>query len=153
MTRTWYDNVTNVFGQVLFKDEELLGLMLVPERDARNPIALRNQYIVMDDMADRLLVDEAVRILYDEDACVKISQNVQIRYVDFSIYVRSDQLYNVEPNRLIRRDVRIAERLKHLLHGKRHFDAAFQYEDSYPSPTRAEGYSCFTILFSYKITV
>lgn len=151
--RTWYDNLTNVIGQVLFKDQELLRLMLVPQQDAGNPIALRNKYIVMDDMADRVLVDEAVRILFDEDACVKINQNVQIKYVDFSIYVRVDQLYNVEANRLIRRDVRIAERIKHLLHGRMHFDTKFQYEDSFPSPTRAEGYSCFTVLFSYKITV
>lgn len=151
--RTWYDNLTNVIGQVLFKDQELLRLMLVPQQDAGNPIALRNKYIVMDDMADRVLVDEAVRILFDEDACVKINQNVQIKYVDFSIYVRVDQLYNVEANRLIRRDVRIAERIKHLLHGRMHFDTKFLYEDSFPSPTRAEGYSCFTVLFSYKITV
>ena len=151
--RTWYDNLTNVIGQVLFKDQELLRLMLVPQQDAGNPIALRNKYIVMDDMADRVLVDEAVRILFDEDACVKINQNVQIKYVDFSIYVRADQLYNVEANRLIRRDVRIAERIKHLLHGRMHFDTKFHYEDSFPSPTRAEGYSCFTVLFSYKITV
>lgn len=151
--RTWYDNLVNVFGQVLFKDQHLLALMLVPPKERQNPIALRNKYIVMDDMADRLLVDEAVRILYDEDACVKIDRNVQIKYVDFSIYVRADQLYNVEPNRLIRRDVRIAERIKHLLHNRIHFDVKFQYEDSYPSPTKAEGYACYTVLFSYKITV
>ena len=151
--RTWYDNVTNVFAHVLFKDAELLRLMLVPEAERKNPVALRNRYIVMDDMADKVLADEAVRVLYDEDACVKINENVQIKYVDFSVYVRADQLYNVDPNRLIRRDVRVAERIKHLLHGRRHFDTTFHYEDSYPSPTRAEGYSCFSILFSYKITV
>ena len=151
--RTWYDNLVNVFGQVLFKDQTLLELMLVPEGDRKNLITLRNKYIVMDDMADKLLVDEAVRILYDEDACVKIDRNVQIKYVDFSIYVRNDQLHNVEPNRLVRRDVRIAERIKHLLHDRMHFDVKFQYEDSYPSPTRAEGYSCYTVLFSYKTTV
>ena len=151
--RTWYDNLVNVFGQVLYKDHRLLELMLVPKTDQKNPIALRNKYIVMDDMADKLLVDEAVRILYDEDACVKIDRNVQIKYVDFSIYVRNDQMYNVEVNRLVRRDVRIAERIRHLLHGKLLFDVKFQYEDSYPSLTRAEGYSCYTVLFSYKITV
>lgn len=151
--RTWYDNLVNVFGQVLYKDHQLLELMLVPKTDQKNPIALRNKYIVMDDMADKLLVDEAVRILYDEDACVKIDRNVQIKYVDFSIYVRNDQMYNVEVNRLVRRDVRIAEQIRHLLHGKLLFDVKFQYEDSYPSPTRAEGYSCYTVLFSYKITV
>ena len=151
--RTWYDNLVNVFGQVLYKDHRLLELMLVPKTDQKNPIALRNKYIVMDDMADKLLVDEAVRILYDEDACVKIDRNVHIKYVDFSIYVRNDQMYNVEVNRLVRRDVRIAERIRHLLHGRLLFDVKFQYEDSYPSPTRAEGYSCYTVLFSYKITV
>ena len=151
--RTWYDNMVNVFGQVLYKDHRLLELMLVPKTDQKNPIALRNKYIVMDDMADKLLVDEAVRILYDEDACVKIDRNVQIKYVDFSIYVRNDQMYNVEVNRLVRRDVRIAERIRHLLHGRLLFDVKFQYEDSYPSPTKAEGYSCYTVLFSYKITV
>lgn len=151
--RTWYDNLTSVIGEVLYKDQRLMELMLVPEKDRSNPVALRNQYLVMDDMADRVLVDEPVRILFDEDACVKINQHVQIKYVDFSIYVRTDQLYNVERSRLIRRDVRIAERIRHLLHGRLLFDTQFQYEDSYPTPTRAEGYACFTVLFSYKITV
>ena len=153
MTRTWYDNVVSIFSQVLFKDDALTNLMLIPEADAANPITLRNRYIVIDDMTDKLLVNEAVRILYDEDACVKINENVHIKYVDFSLYVRSDQLHNVEANRLVRRDIRIAERLKHLLHNRKHFDTVFRYEDAYMAPTRAEGYSCYTILFSYKITV
>ena len=39
--RTWYDNLVNVFGQVLYKDHQLLELMLVPKTDQKNPIALR----------------------------------------------------------------------------------------------------------------
>ncbi len=38
------------------------------------------EQMILDGMADRVLVDEAVRILYDEDACVKVDRNVQIKY-------------------------------------------------------------------------
>ena len=118
--RTWHDNWNNVIRDVLFPDVELMSLMLIPKGTGIRDFIER--YFVEDAMPDELLIDEQARIVYYETEGSKLGGDPHItkKYLHFDIYVQEKALYNVDADRLRRRDKIIGQRLKELLTGERY---------------------------------
>lgn len=111
--RTWNDNWNNVIRYVLFKDEKLRELMLLPDNIRVNEFILK--YFIKDAAADELLVNEQVRITYyDTQGWHTNNKNVLIKYKEFDIYVKENVLYNATDDTLKSRANLIAERLRYL---------------------------------------
>ena len=81
-----------------------------------------DRYFVEDAMPDELLIDEQARIVYYETEGAKLGNDPHItkKYLHFDIYVQEKALYNVDADRLRRRDKIIGQRLKELLTGERY---------------------------------
>ena len=94
--------------------------MLIPKGTGIRDFIER--YFVEDAMPDELLIDEQARIVYYETEGAKLGSDPHItkKYLHFDIYVQEKALYNVDADRLRRRDKIIGQRLKELLTGERY---------------------------------
>ncbi len=152
-TRTWADNWNNVMRYVLFRDEKLRALMLIPEK--ATIIDFITKYFIEDANPDELLTDEKVRVIcYDSDGGALRNPNVKFHYKEMDIYVKDDVLYNASDDRLRRRYHLIAERLKYLLLREKNIQhMSFRFENESNLWTKVVGYKRYHITFSYKTTV
>lgn len=152
--RTWNDNLNNVIRDVLFPDAELKMLMCIPEGDSSNIRAFIGKYFVEDAMPDEPVTDEKVRVVwYDIEGTQLGTPHVLRKPLAFDIYVKEDVLYNVDTDRLKRRDKQIGQRLKELLTGKDHVcGLRFRYEDEYHLGAKTIGYRRYHMVFSYITT-
>lgn len=152
-TRTWADNWNNIVRYVLFRDDKLRSLMLLP--DKTNIIDFITKYFIEDANPDELITDEKVRIIcYDSDGGALRNPNVKFHYKEMDIYVKDDVLYNATDDRLQRRYHLIAERLKYLLLRQKHVQhMSFRFESECNLWTKVPGYKRYHVTFSYKTTV
>ena len=152
-TRTWADNWNNIIRYVLFRDEKLRTLMLVPER--ANVIDFVANYFIEGENPDELITDEKVRIIcYDSAGGTLRNPNVKFHYKEMDIYVKDDAVYNTTSDRLQKRYHLIADRLKYLLLREKHIQhMSFRFENEYNLWTKVVGYKRYHITFSYKTTV
>lgn len=127
--------------------------MLLPEgEDLRGFIS---RYFVEDAMPDEAVTTEQVRVVYYETEGQRLGGDAHIiqKRLEFDIYVKEDQLYNTDADRLRRRDKRIAQRLKELLTGTRYVQGLrFTWEDDFHLGARTIGYRRYHVIFSYKQT-
>lgn len=152
--RTWNDNWNDVIRNVIFQDDELKDLMLIPENEKDDIIAFIERYFIEDAMADELLTNEKVRICYyGEEGTDFGSNHIRKKYISFDIYVHRDQIYASNTDALKTRTKMIAQRLKELLTDRRHVEnMSFTYEDDYNLGTKTVGYVRHHITFSYLIS-
>lgn len=152
--RTWKDNWNNVIRDVLFPDQKLKDLMLLP--DDCTILQFINKYFIESESSDEIVTDEAVRIIYyDSRGRDTGNKNVRLRYKEFDIYVKKDVLHNATNDRLQCRYDLIAERIKYLLLKEKnicHLSFARE-EDGYNLFTKLIGYERFHFSFSYKTTI
>ena len=150
--QTWNDNLNDVI-RYLFKDDKLKRLMLIPPEDYDNIAAFRDKYFVVGTIVDAILTKEMVRIVYYNDDSDDYGDHVKKRYLHFDIYVNAKHLYDVDQDRLKRRDQAIFQRLKELLLRRPHLcRLRFDYEDDFDYGTKTVGYKLYHGLFSYKTT-
>lgn len=152
--RTWKDNWNNVVRDVLFTDEKLRQLMLIPEDCTIT--RFRDKYFVEGEGTNEIMTDEDVRILcYDSQSGETGNKNVFLRYKEFDIYVKRDVLFNATDDRLQRRYDLIADRIKYLLcRTQTVCGIRFRVADpGYNLFTKLAGYDRFHVSFSYKTTV
>lgn len=149
-TKTWKDNWNNVIRHVLFPDEELRKLMLLP--DDISIIEFIDKYFIQDENAGEQLISEPVRILYwDSEGRDSGNMNVRNKYKEFDIFVKEDVLHTATNDRLQNRYDQIAERQKYLLLKDTHVQGLrFRYEDDYNLWTKTIGYKRYHVVFSYK---
>ena len=149
-TKTWKDNWNNVIRHVLFPDEELRKLMLLP--DDISIIEFIDKYFIQDENAGEQLISEPVRILYwDSEGRDSGNMNVRNKYKEFDIFVKEDVLHTATNDRLQNRYDQIAERQKYLLLKDTHVQGLrFRYEDDYNLWTKTIGYKRHHVVFSYK---
>lgn len=152
-TRTWQDNWNNVVRNVLFTDDRLKELMLVPE--GTDIMTFQKKYFIRDGSTDELLTNEKVRVVtHDDPGSATWNRGVRLKYKMFDIFVSEDIEHTAETDRLKSRQVLIAERIKYLL--LRQWDCEhlhFQYEDEYDLWTKTVGYKEYRITFFYKTTI
>ena len=153
-TRTWNDNWNNVIRNVLFPDEKLKKLMLVPE--GTDIMVFQDKYFIRDGSTDELLTNEKVRVVWHDD---KMSRGLGSRKVignfkTFDIFVSGDVEHTATNDRLQCRQVLIAERIKYLLLRKYNCENLhFDYEDEYDNWTKTVGYKLYKLTFFYITTV
>jgi len=151
--RTWQDNWNNVVRNVLFQDDKLKSLMLVPV--GTDIMTFQKKYFVRDAATDELLTKEKVRIVaHDDEGIPTLNKGVRVKYKSFDIFVSEDVEHTADIDRLKSRQVLIAERIKYLLLRQRVCEnIAFQYEDEYDTWTKTVGYKEYRLTLFYKTTV
>jgi len=151
-TRTWQDNWNNVVRNVLFQDDKLKELMLVPE--GTDIMTFQKKYFIRDGSTDELLTNEKVRVVtYDEQGSETWNKDVKIKYKNFDIFVSEDVEHTADTDRLRSRHILIAERIKYLLLRQPVVEhLRFHYEDEYDQWTKTVGYKMYKITFFYKTT-
>ena len=152
-TRTWQDNWNNVVRNVLFPDEKLKELMLVPQ--GTDIMTFQKKYFIRDSSVDELLSNEKVRVVhYDNESNFTKNKGVRLKYKNFDIFVSEDVEHTADIDRLRSRQVLIAERIKYLLLRQSVCEnIRFQYEDEYDQWTKTVGYKLYHLTFFYKTTV
>jgi len=152
-TRTWQDNWNNVVRNVLFPDDRLKELMLVPV--GTDIITFQKKYFIRDGSTDELLTNEKVRIVcHDDESFKTFNKGVNIKYKVFDIFVKDDVEHTADIDRLRSRQVMIAERIKYLLLRQLYVEnMRFGYEDEYDQWTKTVGYKLYRLNLYYKTTI
>lgn len=152
-TRTWQDNWNNVVRNVLFPDDKLKELMLVPV--GTDIITFQNKYFIRDGSTDELLTNEKVRIVtHDDQGSWTFNKGVNVKYKSFDIYCSEDVEHTADVDRLKSRQVLVAERIKYLLLRQAVCEhIRFGYEDEYDMWTKTVGYKLYRLTFFYKTTI
>lgn len=149
--KTWQDNLNDVIRDVFFPDSELLDLMLIPDNDRSNIIKFIDKYLIRSVAPDEILTDELVRVCYSEESGRLLGSNILKKYLNFDIYVKSDELHTHGNDLLVFRTMLIAQRLQELLTEQKYVCRIdFVYEDEYDLYTKLVGYTRYRIVFSYK---
>ena len=151
--RTWQDNWNNVVRNVLFPDDKLKELMLVPT--GTSIVAFQDKYFIRDGSTDELLTNEKVRIVtHDDQGSYTFNKGVNVKYKNFDIYCSEDVEHTADVDRLKSRQVLIAERIKYLLLRQKVCEnIRFGYEDEYDLWTKTVGYKLYRLTFFYKTTI
>ena len=98
---SWYENMVNVVRSVLFKDNELKALMMIPSSDANNIISFRDKYFIHATITDTPITNESVRVLYSEELPMETSApNVFTHTIVFDIYVNDGVKYGAVADRM-----------------------------------------------------
>ena len=152
-TRTWQDNWNNVVRNVLFQDDTLKTLMLVPS--GTDIVKFQKKYFIRDGSTDELLTNEKVRIVvHDDEGDDTFNKGVKVKYKTFDIYVSEDVEHTADLDLLRSRQVMIAERIKYLLLRQQVVEnIRFKYEDEYDQWTKTVGYKMYRLTLFYKATI
>ena len=95
---------------MIFPDAEFKTLLLIPEAEQGDIRTFISRYFIEDAMPDEPVTDEKVRVIYYETEGSKLDNDPHItkKYLEFDIYVKEGHLYNVDTDRLCRRDKKIS---------------------------------------------
>lgn len=147
----WIKAWNTIIRTIIFKDAELKRLMKLPKNTG--VIQFTDRYFVQAGFTNKLLTDEAVRIVYaNVQGQPTDVPNVTKNMMTFDIYVKNEELRNVGDDGLILRTHLIAERLFKLLTQQRYLaDTGYRFwpAGDWDLGTRTVGYSRYTIAFYY----
>lgn len=147
----WIKAWNTIIRTVIFKDTELKRLMKLPKNTG--VIQFTDRYFVQAGFTNKLLTDEAVRIVYANIQPQPTNvPNVTKNMMTFDIYVKNEEMRNVGDDGLILRTHLIAERLFKLLTQQRYLaDTGYRFwpAGDWDLGTRTSGYSRYTIAFYY----
>ena len=152
--QTWEDNWNDAVRTILFPDERLKDLLLIPDRDRENIMKFITEYFVRFPMTDEVLADHKVRVIYDDEEPddMNIAQAVKAKLV-FDIFVKSDHLHDVEQDRLKDRAVLIADRIRHLLTRSTYVcGLRFRMGKQFGVGSRTIGYRRYRLVMNYHKT-
>lgn len=147
----WVKAWNKIIRTVIYKDADLKRLMKLPKNTG--VIQFTDRYFVKAGFTNKLLTDEACRIVYSdirghETDVPNVTRNMMI----FDIFVKNEELRNVGDDGLILRTYLIADRLQKLLTKKRYLaDTGYRFwiAGDWDLGTRTTGYSRYTIAFYY----
>lgn len=116
---SWVKNWNGIIREVLFADEELKKLMLIPE--GTNVLTFVKNYFIRAGYTNLTVRDEKVRIVYGDMRSEDIgAPNIRRQEMGFDIYVKEEYLHNAEADRLLMRTHLIANRIIELLTKERY---------------------------------
>lgn len=148
---SWTQNMADVIREVIFQDEELKRLMMIPEGDQNNLSAFRDRYFIRGNPAGEIVGDEPVRIVYSEGEPSETSApNIFKHRIEFSVYCQSKHCYDAAEDRTLHRGHLIGERLIQLLSGKRLCNIRFYARGLYDQTIRMAGFERVSAVFTYK---
>lgn len=145
---SWIDDWNAILREIIFADPVLMELMKIPE-DA-NIIEFIDRYFIQAGYTNKVLSDEAVRIVFGSVGVPTTTPNVTRNVLSFDIYVKNEDLHNVGKDRLVMRTKLIARRLIQLLTNQR-YNGAYRFYDPHESDmgTSAIGYARYNVSMSY----
>ena len=147
----WINAWNKIIREVIFHDYELKRLMKLPPKTGI--IQFTDRYFVRAGFTNKLLTDEACRIIYaDVPGHDTDVPNVRKNMMTFDIYVKNEEMRNVGDDGLQMRTHLIAERLFKLLTKERYINETgyrFRIAGDWDLGTRTAGYSRYTIAFYY----
>lgn len=151
--KTWKDNWNDIIRYVLFQDDKLKQLMLIP--DSTNIIDFIDKYFIENVSGDELIFNEKVRIVwYDKQMDSTGNKNVRSMHKQIDIFVKQNVSHNADHDRLRMRHDMIATRLRYLLtKDQAIYGMRFTYVDEYQLWTKTPGYRRYHVVFSYKKSV
>jgi len=151
--RTWQDNWNNVVRNVIYPDDKLKELMLVPV--GTDIVTFGKKYFIRDGSTDELLTNEKVRVVcHDDQGFDTFNKGVHGKYKTFDIFIKEDVEHTADIDRLKSRQVMVAERIKYLLLRRWNCENLhFQYEDEYDQWTKTVGYKLYRLILFYKTTI
>lgn len=150
--RSWIDDWNDIIRNVIFKDEELKSLMKLPANT--NIITFIDKYFIRAGYTTEVLTNESVRIVYGTIARGDaMNPYVTRNEMSFDIYVKLEDLHNVERDRLVFRNHLIAKRLIDLLTNQRYLGAyRFTVEGEGDMGTSTIGYTRYNVTFGFMKT-
>jgi hypothetical protein len=149
MLMTWVKEWNDIIRDVIYPDEEIKRLMLVPE--GTGIIEFVDRYFVRAGYTSTLLTNENVRIVYGNVAAEDTDvPNVKKNEMSFDIYVKQEHAHNASRDRLEMRQELIANRLQYLLTKNRYLGGyRFWIKGQYDLGTKTIGYTRYNISFYY----
>jgi len=150
VSRAWIDDFNDIIRDVIFADDELRSLMLLPEDI--DILTFIDSYFIEGEGGSTVLVDEPVRIVYGTFAIGNAGNPYVTRNIlSFDIYVRKEDAHNVENDRLVKRTQLITARLINLLTAKRYHGVyRFWVEGEGTKFTSTIGYSRYNVNFGFE---
>ena len=155
MQSAWTREFNDIIRYVIFKDEELRNLMLLPS-DIKI-MDFITKYFIRAGTTSEPLVNEAVRIVYGVIG-TGLANDVRVlrQELSFDIYVKQKNLHDADRDRLIFRTELIASRLNELLsnqYDSRLAGYRFRCIGESDMSTSTIGYSRYNISFAFMKTV
>ena len=147
----WIRAWNKIIREVIWRDYELKQLMNIPPKVGI--LQFCERYFVRAGFTNELLTDEDVRIVYsDIQGSDTTVSNVRKNMLTFDIYVKQEELHNIDDDRLIARTDLIAERLYKILTQDRYVaDTGYRFwiAGDWDLGTRTVGYARKSIAFYY----
>lgn len=149
VTKTWAMRWDDILRDVLFPNEELAELMMIPA--GTNIVTWINKYFVDYSVCTELVTDEDVRVLWSEDQSSHTTNPlVNKRKIAFDIYVKTEHAKDATDDLLQSRARLISQKLTEMLTfpdvvGR----VDFEYVDDYDIGTKMVGYTRHTLILSY----
>ena len=150
--RNWIDDWNEIIRNVIFEDEELKTLMKIPEDT--DIIEFIDNYFIRANYTTKILTNQPVRIIYGDLYSNETPNPLVLRNeLSFDIYVRLEDIHNVEQDRLVMRTHKIAHRLINLLTRKRYlYGYRFWVSGQREMGTSTIGYARYNVTFGYLRT-
>lgn len=147
--RHWIDDWNYIIRDVIFEDAELKSLMKIPE--GTNIIKFIDEYFIQAGYTSKVLTNQAVRIVYGNVYSNETSNPMVLKNeLSFDIYVKLDDIHNVEDDRLVMRTHLIADRLINLLTKHRYLKGyRFWVVGQREMGTSTIGYARYNVSFNY----
>lgn len=144
----WINDFNTILRDIIFCDEELKRLMMIPE--GTNIIDFIDRYFIRAGHTSKLLSNESVRIVYGGMATGFASDNVTTNVMSFDIYVKNEHLHNSERDRLVMRTQLIGKRLIDLL-TKNRYNGVYRFYTPMESDmsTNVIGYTRYNVSLRY----
>lgn len=145
----WINDWNTIIRRVIFADNELKTLMKIPENT--NIITFIDKYFIKAGYTNKLVENEAVRVIYSEaEGDDTAAPNIKRKMLTFDIYVKIEDLHNVGTDRLVMRTQLIANRLIQLLTQERYIrDTGYRFwiAGDWDLGTRTTGYARYCVAF------
>lgn len=144
----WIEDWNDLLRTTIFADKILKTLMKVS--DDINIIEFIDRFFIRAGYTNKILSDEAVRIVFGTLSVPTNINGVTKNQISFDIYVKNEDLHNVGKDRLVMRTQLIAKRLIYLL-TKQRYNGVYRFYDPTEGElgTSAIGYSRYNVTLSY----
>ena len=157
MNRTigWVDNWNLIIRKMIYPDHDLKILMKIPPKTGI--LQFIDNYFIRAGYTNKILTNETCRIIYsDKQPSDTDVPNIKKHTLFFDIYVKMEDLHNVEDDRLMYRTYLIGQRLTELLTSERYvYETGYRFwpAGDWDLGTRTIGYARYCIAFNYmKVT-
>ena len=145
----WIANWNKTIREVLFADDELRELMLLP-KDV-NVLTFVKNYFIRAGYTNLTVRDEKVRIIYGDIGSYDVgAPNIRMQKMSFDIYVKEEYLHNASADRLLMRTQLIANRIVELLTKERYINGyRFWLAGDMDMGTTVAGYARYNVSLNY----